>query len=119
MTARCLKNNIHKIPYFKNIDNWPTIFCDYDPINIKKCNVYVQEVYDIIQELHLHKFFQSYNPSDECGFMFSASHPCINKIIQHPKFNNDHSGLSFAITLRHIQYIEQQGFRNYVKNILI
>ena len=69
--------------------------------------------YTAIDKLELWDWLKTYEP--ESGFMFS-SHPNINRIMQKMESLPDppgHSGCSFGITMRQLEYIAKEGLDQY------
>ena len=64
---------------------------------------------DVITELNLWEHVRD-NPPDE-GYAFSTD-PNIARIAQHDSLA-EHSGASFALTMRHMQCIARDGFERY------
>lgn len=56
------------------------------------------------------KFLQEFSPDADKGFMFS-DHPVLRQIGAHMSVG--HSGLSYAWTMRQMEYIAKNGFSAY------
>ena len=68
-----------------------------------------------ITELGLWNQFVLNPPLDKTGFMFSQ-HKWINSISKHPMVSNDlHSGSSFGITMRYMEFIATKGWNEFFK----
>lgn len=60
-------------------------------------------------------WLRNFNPKDTDGFMFTEN-PNINKIMAKMESLPDapgHSGASFAITMRHLEFIAKHGIDEY------
>jgi len=72
--------------------------------------------YNAVTQLELWVWLSTYEPEENRGFMFS-SHPNISAIIEKMETSEDppgHSGSSFGFTMRHLQYIAQNGMTGYI-----
>ena len=67
----------------------------------------LQDAYDAISQCELWDWMGQYNPHANEGFMFST-HPNLAKIQEKMK-HNDHSGTSWAWTMRVMQAIAKAG----------
>jgi hypothetical protein len=71
--------------------------------------------YTAVNQLELLGWLSNFCPRDREGFMWS-SHPNIKKICDKMESLPDapgHSGSSFAITMRHLEYIAKHGIEEY------
>ena len=93
----------------ENIENSPGCFKGHPDQTV------LTSMYNTITELKLWDWLNLYVPEKGCGFMFS-SHPEIHKIFEHDPNASFHSGSSFAICLREMEYIAKNGWSNYCKN---
>ena len=67
----------------------------------------VSNGYDAVNQLELWSWLKTFEPNANEGFSWS-NHPNINRIIQKMESLPDapgHSGCSFALTMRHLEYI--------------
>jgi hypothetical protein len=51
----------------------------------------------------------------ETSFMFSSA-PFLNDIRKHMKMLNYHSGASYGVTMRNMEYIAKHGWDSFVQN---
>jgi hypothetical protein len=71
--------------------------------------------YAAVTLLELWDWLKNYKPDDDLGFMFSG-HPNIYKIadkMESLKNPPGHSGASFGVTMRHLEYIAKKGIETY------
>jgi hypothetical protein len=92
-----------------NVINCPGCFTGHPDENI------LMTMYNTITELKLWNWLSEYFPEEKKGFMFSSA-PEIQEIIHHDPNASIHSGASFAICLREMEYIAKNGWNNYCKN---
>jgi hypothetical protein len=75
----------------------------------------VSNGYTAVNQLELWKWMKEYIPENDKGFMFS-DHPYINRIMAKMESLPNppgHSGSSFAVTMRHLEYIAKHGLDEY------
>lgn len=80
----------------------------------------IENGYQSINCLELWNFLSTFEPEEGKGFMFSDCEE-INKICQKmEELPNPpgHSGASFGVTMRHLQFIAKNGLDNYKKKYL-
>lgn len=75
----------------------------------------LRSMYNTVTELQLWNWLNLYVPEEGQGFMF-CSQPEIQEIIKHDPNAGLHSGSSFAICLREMEYIAKNGWNHYCKN---
>jgi hypothetical protein len=71
--------------------------------------------YTAVSQMELWDWMKSFEPDENKGFMWS-DHPNITRIIHKMESLPDapgHSGSSFAITMRHLQFIAKNGVEQY------
>jgi hypothetical protein len=68
-----------------------------------------QDADEAITKCKLWDWLKEFQPKDNEGFLFT-NHENISKILNEMKYKNDHSGFSFAWTLRQMQYVAQNSF---------
>lgn len=71
--------------------------------------------YNAVNQLELWSWMMSFQPEDNKGFMWSK-HPNISMIMQKMESLPDapgHSGSSFGLTMRHLEYIAKHGMDKY------
>ena len=73
------------------------------------------DAYQAVTAAGLWDFFNFQTPPDNTGYMFWDS-PELNRVQQHMKLLDHHSGASFSLTMRHMQAIARDGWEQYVKN---
>ena len=61
-------------------------------------------------------WLKEFNPRADEGFMFS-SHSNIDVISSHMKLADQHSGASFALTMRTMEYIAKNGWESLVAQV--
>lgn len=74
------------------------------------------DVDQAITKLGLWDWLSKFTPNQSTGWMF-CDHPNIEKITSEMKLLNDHSGASFAIILRNIEYIAKHGWPAFVTQV--
>jgi hypothetical protein len=75
----------------------------------------VSNGFTAVNQLELLGWLRNFSPRNTEGFLFS-SHPNIRKIGDKMESLPDapgHSGSSFAITMRHLEYIAKHGMEEY------
>lgn len=71
---------------------------------------YVEDAYQAVDKTETWNLMKE-EPAE--GFMFTND-PRYNVIHDHMQLLNEHSGSSYAIMMRHIQFIAQKGWDAYV-----
>jgi hypothetical protein len=61
-------------------------------------------------------WMREFTPRRDQGFLFT-SHPNIDVISSHMKLADQHSGASFAITMRAMEYIAKNGWDKWVAEV--
>lgn len=79
---------------------------------------YLKDAYDAITRLNLWNELSEYSPEPNKGFMFSTS-PLLDKINSEMKYIDDHSGASYALTMRVMEFIAKNGWKSYVSSLKI
>lgn len=72
-----------------------------------------------VSQLELWQWMKEYTPEENKGFAWS-NHPNINRITEKMESLPDppgHSGSSFAITMRHLEYIAKNGLDEYKREV--
>ncbi len=92
---------------------------DFSFIDCKLTRYTFKATYDAISSIDgAWDFLKSFEPSAHNGFMFS-SHPFLMKIEnKSDELGAGHSGASWAITMRNMEYIAKHGWDNYVNSRL-
>ena len=75
----------------------------------------VSNGYQAVEQLELWSWLKSFEPEDNEGFMFS-SNGNISRIVEKMESLPDppgHSGSSFAITMRQLEFIAKHGMDKY------
>jgi hypothetical protein len=88
---------------------------DFNFIGDESMRKMVSNGYKAIDELELWQWMNMYTPDDNSGFIWS-NHPNMNRIIQKMESLADapgHSGASFAVTMRQLEYIAKNGLDKY------
>jgi hypothetical protein len=57
-----------------------------------------------------------YTPPKEKGWMFD-DHPFLDILQTHMKLIDEHSGASFAVTMRAMEYIAKNGWNKFVEQV--
>ena len=76
--------------------------------------------YFAVSQLELWDWMKNFNPKSDEGFMFTK-HPNAYRIIEKMESLSNppgHSGSSFAITMRHLEYIAKNGIDKYRTDII-
>ena len=76
--------------------------------------------YMAVSQLELWKWLKKFNPEEGDGFSWT-NHPNIEKIGQKMESLPNppgHSGCSFAITMRHLEFIAKEGLDKYKTAIM-
>lgn len=71
--------------------------------------------YEAMDQLELWDWLKSFEPAENEGFMWSSD-PNVQKIgnkMESLTSSTGHSGMSFAITMRHLHYIAKNGLDSY------
>jgi hypothetical protein len=71
--------------------------------------------YNAVNQLELWSWLKDFEPAEDDGFMFSQ-HPNVSMICQKMESLPDapgHSGSSFGLTMRHLEYIAKNGMAKY------
>jgi hypothetical protein len=87
---------------------------DFSFISDEHTRSLVVNGYKAANQLELWQWLKTFDPSDE-GFSWSK-HPNISIIGQKMESLPDapgHSGASFALTIRHLEYIAKNGMHKY------
>jgi hypothetical protein len=90
-------------PYYNNNQK----MADFSFIRDEHTRRLVSNGYDAVNQLELWSWLKTFEPNANEGFSWS-NHPNINRIIQKMESLPDapgHSGCSFALTMRHLEYI--------------
>jgi len=74
--------------------------------------LYLTDVYETVDKLDLWEELKTYSPEEGKGFMFSQAQ-IISKISSNIKLLDEHTGASYAWTLRQIEYIAKNGWEQY------
>jgi len=76
------------------------------------------KAYNTITRMNMWSFLKNYDPNPELGFMFDENNE-INNIKDQIDIDNDnfHSGISLALTMRHMNYISKHGFILYKESL--
>jgi hypothetical protein len=77
---------------------------------------YLKDAYDAITKLNLWNDLSQYTPEQNKGFMFSSS-PLLSQITSEMKLMDDHSGSSYGLTMRVMEFISKNGWDSYVKSL--
>jgi hypothetical protein len=88
---------------------------DFSFIRDPHTRALVSNGYTAVNQLELMGWLRNFNPKDTDGFMFTEN-PNINKIMAKMESLPDapgHSGASFAITMRHLEFIAKHGIDEY------
>ena len=84
----------------------------FDFVSNQENREMIQTAYEAVQELGLMEWIGSVDPKDG-GFMF-FNHPNISKIYARiDKVYSRHSGASFVLTMRTIQFIARNGLEAF------
>jgi hypothetical protein len=104
MTNPLLSNNYFGNGEFEFTDEWSRPF--------------FQSAHRAISRCELWNWLQNFEPDEEKGFMFTTGVPQLDRLrneLAKDPVNNNHSGSSYAITLRNMEYIAKNGY-NAFKN---
>jgi hypothetical protein len=74
------------------------------------------DVDQAITQAGLWSWLAEFTPRQDRGFLFTT-HPNMNVIQSHMKLANQHSGSSFAVTMRAMEYIAKKGWDNWVAEV--
>jgi len=94
---------------------YPQNMTDFSFIRDPYTRRLISNGYTAVNHLELMGWLRNFCPRDSEGFMWS-SHPNIKKICDKMESLPDapgHSGSSFAITMRHLEYIAKHGIEEY------
>lgn len=88
---------------------------DFSFIKSKDTRALISNGYCAVDQLELWSWLKDFTPNDNEGFMWSG-HPNIYQIMK--KMDSlpnppEHSGSSFAFTMRHLEYIAKNGMDSY------
>jgi hypothetical protein len=76
----------------------------------------IKAAFEAITICELWKWFSSFNPEDGLGFMFTEGVPELNRLkkeMEKNEVNSNHSGSSYGITMRIMQYISINGYKKF------
>jgi hypothetical protein len=76
----------------------------------------IKAAYEAITICELWEWFSSFNPEDGLGFMFTEGVPELNmlkKEMEKNEVNSNHSGSSYGITMRIMQFIANNGYKKF------
>jgi hypothetical protein len=88
---------------------------DFSFIRDSHTRALVSNGYKAVSQLELLGWLRNFTPKDTDGFMFTQN-PNIKKIIEKMESLPDapgHSGSSFAVTMRHLEFIAKYGIDEY------
>ena len=88
---------------------------DFSFIRDEHTRYLVSNGYTAVNQLELLGWLKNFTPNSNHGFMFSSD-PNIHKIIGRMESLPNppgHSGSSFAITMRHLEYVAKHGLDKY------
>ena len=88
---------------------------DFSFIRDSHTRAWVSNGYKAVSQLELMGWLKIFKPEDGDGFMWSKN-PNIRKISEKMESLPDapgHSGSSFAITMRHLEFIAKHGIDEY------
>ncbi len=74
---------------------------------------YFQSAHKAISRCELWNWLRNFEPEKEKGFMFTRDVPELDRIRQElakDPVNSGHSGSSYAITMRNMEYIAKNGY---------
>jgi len=84
--------------------------------NYKMDQYFYADAYETIERLGLWEFFRTETPPEGKGYMF-WSHPTMDRLTKEMKTANDHSGASWGLTMRTMEYIAKNGWEQWVAKI--
>ena len=98
------KNNNISSEYFGNgefefVDEWS--------------RPYFQSAHQAISRCELWNWLHNFEPEEDKGFMFTRDVPELKRLnneLQKDPVNGGHSGASYAITMRNMEYIAKNGY---------
>ncbi len=82
---------------------------------------YFQSAHKAITRCELWNWLQKYEPEEDKGFMFTRDVPeldRLNKEMQKDPVNGGHSGSSYAITMRNMEFIAKNGYEEFKNNCI-
>jgi len=79
---------------------------------------YFQSAHKAITTCELWNWLHNFEPEDGKGFMFTRGVPeleRLNREMLNDPINDGHSGASYAITMRNMEYIAKNGYEDFKK----
>ena len=77
---------------------------------------YFKSAHQAISRCELWNWLKNYEPDDDKGFMFTTGVPQLerlrNELAKDP-VNDGHSGSSYAVTMRNMEYIAKNGYEAF------
>jgi hypothetical protein len=85
---------------------------DFSFIQYKMDRDFLEDAFNAITEAGLWEWLAAYEPKQGEGFMFSGA-PEISIITKKMHLGDAHSGASFGLTMRNMQYIAKNGLEAF------
>jgi len=85
---------------------------DFSFINPKSSRMMYEDMHSAVTKAGLWEQLKHADPG-EGGFMFGGERSLVSAINENLKYPDVHSGASFAVCLRTMQYIAVHGWDNY------
>ena len=74
---------------------------------------FFQSAHQSISRCELWNWLRNFEPDEEKGFMFTRGVPQLDRLrkeLEKDPVNDNHSGSSYAITMRNMEYIAKNGY---------
>jgi hypothetical protein len=77
---------------------------------------YFQSAHQAISRCELWNWLRKFEPEQDKGFMFTSDVPQLDRLreeLEKDPVNGGHSGSSYAITMRNMEYIAKNGYNAF------
>jgi hypothetical protein len=92
----------------------------FEFVNDKHYRTYLQSAHNAITICELWEWFQRYSPDPNRGFSWSTT-PELDKLSEQMRkdpYNGNHSGSSYSIIMRDMEYIAKNGYDSFAQDFL-